>query len=86
MQKAAFTAEAGSLDPRVAAIVVDRDSGRVMYARKADAQRYPASLAKVMTLYLTFEALADGRLKPSDRIRGRPPSRPRRSGCGRARP
>lgn len=65
----AFTAEAGSLDPRVAAIVVDRDSGRVMYARKADAQRYPASLAKVMTLYLTFEALADGRLKPSDRIR-----------------
>lgn len=62
-------AAAGSLDPRVAAIVVDRDSGKVMYARKADARRYPASLTKVMTLYLTFEALAEGRLKPTDRVR-----------------
>jgi D-alanyl-D-alanine carboxypeptidase len=58
-----------SLDPRLAAIVVDADTGRVLYSQRADARRYPASLAKVMTLYLTFEALESGRLTLSDRLR-----------------
>lgn len=51
---------------RYAAIVVDAQSGEVLFARHADSRRYPASITKVMTLYLTFEALAEGRVKPDD--------------------
>ena len=51
---------------RYAAIVVDAQSGEVLFARHADSRRYPASITKMMTLYLTFEALADGRAKPDD--------------------
>jgi D-alanyl-D-alanine carboxypeptidase len=40
-----------------AAIVVDGATGKVLYARNPDAMRYPASLTKMMTLYLLFEAL-----------------------------
>lgn len=66
---------------KFAAIVVDEASGEVLYARQADAQRYPASLTKVMTLYLAFEALERGDLKLDDKIvmspraAARPPSK-----------
>jgi len=53
---------------RYAAIVVDAKSGEVLYDRSADAPRYPASITKVMTLYLTFEALASGKLHLDDRV------------------
>ncbi len=53
---------------RYAAIVVDANSGEVLYARRADALRYPASITKVMTLYLTFEALATGRMSANDMV------------------
>lgn len=53
---------------RYAAIVVDAESGEVLFARHADSRRYPASITKMMTLYLTFEALADGRAKLDDII------------------
>lgn len=53
---------------RYAAIVVDATSGEVLFARRADSPRYPASITKVMTLYLVFEALRDGRLSLEDRI------------------
>jgi D-alanyl-D-alanine carboxypeptidase len=43
-----------------AAIVVDGATGKVIYARNPDAIRYPASLTKMMTLYLLFEALEKG--------------------------
>jgi D-alanyl-D-alanine carboxypeptidase len=43
-----------------AAIVVDGATGKVLYAREPDAIRYPASLTKMMTLYLLFEALEKG--------------------------
>jgi len=43
-----------------AAIVVDGATGKVLYARNPDAIRYPASLTKMMTLYLLFEALDKG--------------------------
>ncbi|GAB4537574.1 MAG: hypothetical protein Tsb0019_38760 [Roseibium sp.] len=43
------------------ALVVDADTGAELYAVDADAARYPASLSKMMTLYLLFEAVADGR-------------------------
>ncbi len=54
--------------PKYAAIVVDANTGEVLYERRADAQRFPASITKVMTAYLTFEALATGRLKMDDRV------------------
>lgn len=49
-------------NPRYAGIVVDLDNGEVLYAENADERRYPASLVKMMTLYMTFEALESGRL------------------------
>jgi D-alanyl-D-alanine carboxypeptidase (penicillin-binding protein 5/6) len=55
-------------EPRYAAIVVDAATGEVLYAKRADSQRYPASITKVMTMYLAFEAMATGRLKPSDTV------------------
>ncbi len=57
---------AATAQPKYAAIVVDAASGEVLYAKRADSPRYPASITKVMTLYLTFEALSTGRLKPDD--------------------
>lgn len=49
-------------NPRYAGIVVDLENGEVLYAENADERRYPASLTKMMTLYLTFEALENGQL------------------------
>ncbi|MGO2243328.1 MAG: D-alanyl-D-alanine carboxypeptidase [Halomonas sp.] len=50
-------------NPRYAGIVVDLDNGEVLYAENIDDQRFPASLTKMMTLYLTFEALHAGTLR-----------------------
>src|SRR5215470_18029232 len=44
-------------------IVIDVDTGRVLSEMNADSITYPASLTKMMTLYLTFEALNSGRLR-----------------------
>lgn len=49
-----------------AALVADMDTGRVLYQENATAQNYPASLTKIMTLYLTFDALEHGRLHLDD--------------------
>ena len=54
--------------PKYASIVVDANTGEVLFALRADAQRVPASITKIMTLYLTFEALETGRVKLSDPI------------------
>ncbi|MBI1199739.1 MAG: peptidase M15 [Phenylobacterium sp.] len=53
---------------KYASIVVDAKTGEVLYAKRADAPRYPASITKVMTLYLTFEALSAGRLSLDDQV------------------
>ncbi|HYE46741.1 MAG TPA: D-alanyl-D-alanine carboxypeptidase family protein, partial [Caulobacter sp.] len=53
---------------KYAAVVVDANTGEVLYAKRADSPRYPASITKVMTLYLAFEAISDGRMKGSDLI------------------
>ena len=45
---------------KYASIVVDAKTGEVLYGKRADSPRYPASITKVMTLYLAFEALASG--------------------------
>lgn len=49
-----------------AALVADMDSGRVLYEENSTKQNYPASLTKIMTLYLTFDALEHGRLRLDD--------------------
>ena len=54
--------------PRYAAIVIDADTGAVLHAVAADEQTYPASLTKMMTLYLTFSALAQHRLQLEHRL------------------
>jgi D-alanyl-D-alanine carboxypeptidase len=51
-----------------AAIVVDGNSGRVLYSRNEDDARHPASITKVMTLYLLFEQLEKGRLHLNSRL------------------
>ncbi len=53
---------------RVSEIVVDASTGTVLFSQAPDAARRPASLTKLMTLYLAFEALADGRLRPGDSL------------------
>jgi D-alanyl-D-alanine carboxypeptidase len=53
---------------KYASIVVDMDTNKVLHARDADEPRYPASLTKVMTLYLTFDALDSGKLKLTDKM------------------
>lgn len=54
--------------PKYAAILVDAKTGEVLYSRRPDTPRHPASITKVMTLYLTFEAIEKGELALSDRI------------------
>ena len=66
---------------RYASIVVDSDTGQVLHAVNADTRNYPASLTKMMTLYLVFEAIEKGKLKldqrlpVSKRAAGMPPSK-----------
>ena len=55
--------------PKYAAILINSADGEVLYARQADAPRYPASITKVMTLYVAFEELRDGNIRDSDMIR-----------------
>lgn len=48
-------------NPLYASIVIDADTGEILHESRADAARYPASLTKMMTLYLLFEAMQQGR-------------------------
>jgi len=53
---------------KFAEIVIDAASGKVLSQQHADKQLYPASLTKMMTLYLTFEAMSEGRLYRSQKL------------------
>ena len=59
---------ADSYQPAYSSIVVDANSGAVMQATNADAPRHPASLTKIMTLYLLFERLEQGKIKLSTQL------------------
>jgi D-alanyl-D-alanine carboxypeptidase len=52
-----------------AVLVVDANTGRVLHESAADELRHPASLAKMMTLYLAFERIEQGRLSYQTKIR-----------------
>ncbi len=68
-------------NPRYAGLVIDALTGEVFYSENADRQLYPASLTKMMTLYLTFQALQEGRLTLNQQLvvsataNAQPPSR-----------
>jgi D-alanyl-D-alanine carboxypeptidase len=53
---------------RSTAIMIDYETGAVLFAEEPDAAVFPASLTKTMTLYLTFEALRQGRLHMNDEL------------------
>ncbi len=73
--------EARADTERYAAFVVDQNTGVVLHSRRSDASRYPASLTKMMTLYMIFEAIEIGEIGLEDQIRvsanaaSAPPSR-----------
>jgi D-alanyl-D-alanine carboxypeptidase len=58
----------GGYEPPYAAIVVDTNSGKVLAAASPDSPRHPASLTKIMTLYVLFEQLNAGKLKLDSRL------------------
>lgn len=53
---------------KYAAIVVDASNGRVLHQHAANELRYPASLTKMMTVYMMFEALDSGFMTPETQI------------------
>lgn len=57
-----FPASQVLANPRYASIVIDASSGEVLHESNADASRYPASLTKMMTLYMLFEAIEQGKM------------------------
>src|SRR5215471_13658274 len=58
----------GGYSPAYADIVVDANSGQVLHESNPDALRHPASITKIMTLYLLFEQLEAGKLKLDSRL------------------
>ncbi|WBV44427.1 D-alanyl-D-alanine carboxypeptidase family protein [Pseudoroseomonas cervicalis] len=66
---------------RYAAVVMEPGSGNILFGANADAPRHPASLTKMMTLYMVFDALRAGRLSLDQRLEmtetaaSRPPSK-----------
>ncbi|MEO3997365.1 D-alanyl-D-alanine carboxypeptidase family protein [Mesorhizobium sp. CAU 1732] len=75
------TAVAPLPSEKYAAIVVDANTGRVLFDQNANDARYPASLTKMMTLYMLFEAIDAGQIGLEEQIpvsayaAGRPPSK-----------
>jgi D-alanyl-D-alanine carboxypeptidase len=59
---------AQAADNRYASIVVDAKTGKTLFSENANSRRYPASLTKMMTLYITFEALAAGKIRTTSRV------------------
>jgi len=77
----AFSPAPAQANSKYAGIVVDAKTGKTLYSSSANAYRYPASLTKIMTLYVVFEELEAGRLSLNSRLKvskyasGRPPSK-----------
>ena len=63
------TSPAEARGSRHAAMIIDANTGKVLHDEEGDEQRHPASLTKMMTLYLAFEAIESGRMSMSDRVK-----------------
>lgn len=67
--------------PKYAAVLMDPQTGEILYARNPDAARHPASITKVMTMYIAFEEIEAGRLRMTEPLtfsqhaRSQPPSK-----------
>lgn len=78
---AGVLAEPADANPRYAALVTDVKTGKTIFSRSADSLRYPASLTKMMTLYVLFEELDRGRFTMDSQFEvskfaaGKPPSK-----------
>ncbi|MCK9293570.1 MAG: D-alanyl-D-alanine carboxypeptidase [Desulfobulbaceae bacterium] len=57
-----------SRDPYVSALVIDADSGKTLFEENADAQVYPASVLKLMNLYVILDRVAQGALKLDEMV------------------
>jgi D-alanyl-D-alanine carboxypeptidase len=55
-------------EPKNTAIVMDARTGEILYSERSDSPRYPASVTKVMTFYLVFDALSSGKLHLDDQV------------------
>ena len=64
----AITSSNVQANPKYASFVMEEISGRVLFSRNADKQLYPASLAKIMTLYIIFEELQSKNLTLKSQI------------------
>lgn len=62
-------APSSAVERGFSALVLNASTGEELYAVEADAPRYPASLTKMMTLYLLFEAVSEGRYALSSPLR-----------------
>ena len=66
---------------KYASIIMEEHSGKILYSRSANKKRYPASMTKVMTLYIIFDEIRKGELNYNSKIvfskraAGQPPSK-----------
>lgn len=65
---AVLTAPSVASAAKGAAIVIDATTGKTLYSSEADEARYPASLTKMMTLYMVFEAMNAGRINKNTAV------------------
>ena len=63
-----FSAEALADPSRTASLLIEAETGRVLFSENATEKRYPASLTKMMTLYLVFDALEKGELQMDQQL------------------
>ena len=64
-----WAAAAGQRPAVQSSILMDMSTGRVLHARNADAPLPPASITKVLSLYLADEAIREGRVRPTDPVK-----------------
>lgn len=64
-----FSSVGADAKPRKTALIIDANTGRTLHAEHPDAAVYPASLTKLMTIYLAFEAIEHHKLSWNTRIR-----------------
>lgn len=64
-----MVAPAEAVVPETAALIMDFETGQILYADNIDTPLPPASITKLMTLHLVFEALHQGRISLDDQVR-----------------
>lgn len=65
----ALSISAGTAQARYASFVMDAETMDVLYSKNADTRNYPASLTKIMTLYMLFDAMEKGKVKLKTRMK-----------------